>query len=626
VRAPAHAPRAPLPAGFHPQLALLVKDAPEESVWVHEIKFDGYRIGARLNRGKVQLLSRNGKDWTENFPSIASAVAAVPAQQALLDGEVAVVLPDGRTSFQALQNGAASGGQIAYFVFDLLHLDGDDVGEQLLEERKDRLARLLKKLPRNSPVRYAEHVGGRGKDFLAEACRLGLEGIISKRRDLPYQPGRGPGWVKTKCIKRQEFVIGGFTDPEGSRVGIGALLVGINDAQGALTFAGKVGTGFTQASARALRTRLTELAQPDSPFAGRLPTTVTRRAHWVRPVLVAEVAFTEWTNDGKIRHPSFQGLRDDKPPAEIQRERPAATPDPAPRADAARVTVGGISISHPGRVVYPDLGVTKQDVARFYEEIGDWILPHLSGRPLTLVRCPGGVAGNCFYMKHSGAWTPKGVRRERIQEKTKVGEYLVVDDLPALLTLVQANVLELHTWNATVDRIEKPDRIVFDLDPGPEVKWNAVVEAAGLVRTTLRELQLESFVKTTGGHGLHVVVPLEPRDDWRIGLAFAEQVANVLVHLRPRDYTTVFAKAGREKKILIDVARNNRLSTSVAAYSTRARPSGGVSTPLAWDELTRVSSGDQYTVRTLPSRLRRLRQDPWAAYWKLKQRIPPDGK
>jgi bifunctional non-homologous end joining protein LigD len=283
-----------------------------------------------------------------------------------------------------------------------------------------------------------------------------------------------------------------------------------------------------------------------------------------------------------------------------------------------------VSLSHPERIVYPESGITKLELARFYERIGEWILPHLVGRPLTLVRCPKGIAAGCFFMKHSGTWTAPGVRRVRIQEKTKVGEYLVADTLTALITLIQANVIELHTWNATVDRIEQPDRVVFDLDPGPQVGWRAVVDAARVLRATLDELGLESFVKTTGGKGLHVVVPLVPAD-WRVELHFAQAVAEAIVRLSPRVFTTAFAKAGRERKILIDVMRNNRLSTSVAAFSARARPRAPVSTPLGWDELKGLRASDQYTVRNLDQRLRRLRADPWAAYWNAKQRLPADA-
>jgi bifunctional non-homologous end joining protein LigD len=680
-------PSAPLPP-YAPQLATLVKAAPQGDVWLHELKYDGYRIGARLDAGAVTLISRNGKEWTSQFPTVRDAVARLKARRALLDGEVAAVLPDGRTSFQALQNAFASTtAHLVYFVFDLLHVDGDDLRPLRLEERKLRLKRLLGRA--GGVLRFSDHVIGRGDDVLDAACKQGGEGIVSKRRDLPYQPGRGPGWLKTKCIQRQEFVIGGFTDPEGSRAGIGALLVGVYDG-GQLTFAGKVGTGFSQKTARDLRQRLEALEQPQPPFTAGPRGWLERNAHWVRPELVAEAEFVEWTDDGKIRHSSFQGLRTDKAPTEVVRERPAngtreaglscgtreaglvkrksrrarhesrvphrtsrgssATQKkskPSPHesrftspATKSRFTspatesrfpspenavIAGVKISHPDRILYPDIGLTKLDLAKFYEGIADWILPHIAGRPLTLVRCPEGVGTTCFFMKHSKVWSPPGLRRVAIREKKKVGDYLVADSVTALIALVQMGVLEIHTWNSRVDRVEQPDRLVFDLDPGPQVGWPAVIDAARLVRAALHELSLGSFVKTTGGRGLHVVVPLIPDAEWSECLAFSRALAEAIVRLDPRRYTTAFAKAGRERQILIDYLRNNRTNTSIAAYSTRARPRAPVSVPLSWDELSPRLRSDQYTVTNLGKRLRKLRSDPWQAYWSTPQRIGADA-
>jgi bifunctional non-homologous end joining protein LigD len=655
-----------LPATFTPQLATLVKSPPEGDAWLHELKYDGYRIGARIDRGTARLLSRNGKDWTERFAAVRDAVERLSVDRALLDGEIAILLPDGRTSFQALQNApasAAAGGHLAYFVFDLLHLDGDDISRLPLEERKRRLKRLLKRP--GAVLRYADHVVGHGAHVLDEACRQGAEGIVSKRRDAPYQAGRGPTWLKTKCIARQEVVIGGFTDPEGSRAGIGALLIGVYDA-GELIYAGKVGTGFSQASARDLRRQLEKLEQREPPFAPPPRGRLGRDAHWVRPQLVAEVAFTEWTADGKIRHPSFQGLRADKRAEDVVRERPQPVrpaqsvegaddpPDdgaggregsqlvrerasrPRPRESAPRsrdrrsttsdVVVAGVRITHAERELYPDIGLTKLQLAEFYEAIAERILPHLIDRPLTLVRCPKGVGDSCFYMKHSNVWAPAGLRRVQVREKTKVGEYLVADSLTALIGLVQMDVLEIHTWNSTAERLELPDRIVLDLDPGPAVEWPAVIAAARLIRTALEALGLTSFVKTTGGRGLHVVTPLEPAASWSECLSFARAVAEAVVRLDPRAYTTTFAKAGRERQILIDYMRNNRTNTSVSAFSTRARAGAPVSTPLAWDELSARLRSDSFTVRNLRRRLARLQSDPWKAYGTTAQRIPADAQ
>lgn len=632
-----------LSARFVPQLAMLVRSPPDGDQWLHELKYDGYRIVSRLEDGRVRLLSRSGKDWTERFPSVAAAVAALPADAALLDGEVAVVLPDGRTSFQALQHAlsgeAAGTGALAYFVFDLLHLDGQDVSRLPLEQRKVRLRTLLARAP--GLLRYSDHVVGHGPAVLAEACRRGAEGIVSKRLDQPYRPGRGPAWLKAKCIKRQEFVIGGFTDPEGSRAGIGALLLGVQHEQGGLAFSGKVGTGFTQASARTLRQRLEQLEQQACPFRERPKGPLGRTAHWVRPDLVAEVAFTEWTADGKIRHPSFQGLREDKAAAEIVREREVPVPEGEPVLDppdplpvqrtgrrptrAAEAMVAGVRITHPERVLYPEPGITKHELATRYEALAQWILPHLRGRPLTLVRCPTGIDRGCFFMKHAHVWAPPGLRRIRIPEKNKVGEYLIADSPAALVGLVQMDVLEIHTWNSTAEHLEQPDRIVLDLDPGPAVAWASVIAAARVVRAALESLGLHSFVKNTGGHGLHVVVPLEPSATWHDCLALARGIAEAVTRLDPSSYTTAFKKAGRERKILIDYLRNNRTNTSVAAFSTRARPRAPVSVPLAWDELSPRVPSDHYTIRTVGRRLARLGSDPWADYVTLRQHIPADA-
>jgi bifunctional non-homologous end joining protein LigD len=404
---------------YVPQLATLVDKPPSGDEWLHEIKYDGYRIGARVRTGRVSLYTRNGNDWTAAFPEIADAIATLGLDDALIDGEAAVVLPDGRTSFQALQNTAGGGsrGTLVYFVFDLLRLNGEHVESRPLEERKA----LLKKLVGGRSIgriRFSEHIEGNGDAFFSEACRAGLEGIVSKRRDQPYRAGRHGGWVKTKCVQRQEFVIGGFTDPEGTRAGIGALLIGYYEGE-RLVFCGKVGTGFTHKLALELRARLERIEQKTCPFTPPPAGGLGRNAHWVKPELVCEVEFTEWTSDGKIRHPSFQGLRADKSPRQIGREKPVEIHSPVARAFKARESaskiertsdkgsayrgaseVANVAISHPDRILYPDLKLTKIDIARYYESIAEWIVPHVAGRPLTLVRCPEGMSGKCSFMKH----------------------------------------------------------------------------------------------------------------------------------------------------------------------------------------------------------------------------------
>jgi len=615
---------------YRPQLATLVKEAPDGAEWLHEIKYDGYRIGCRIRAGRVALYTRNGNDWTASFPEIAEAARALSVDDALIDGEVAVVLPDGRTSFQALQNvfsaeTEAARAPLVYFVFDLLRLNGERLDMLPLEARKARLASLVGRRKKGGRLRYSEHVEGNGEAFFKQACSLKLEGIISKRRDQPHRPGRHGDWLKTKCTHRQEFVIGGFTDPEGARVGIGALLVGYYD-DGKLVFAGKVGTGFTQKSSLDLRRTLEAIEQSDPPFVKRPEGWLGRNAHWVKPKLVGEVEFTEWTGDGKIRHPSFQGLRRDKPATEAKKEVPSSrfrVPSSSSQFAGAgsQFEVQGVRISHPDRLIYPDAGITKIDLARYYESIADWVVPHLAGRPLTLVRCPEGMRGDCFYMKHSKVWAPDPLRRVKIQEKKKVGEYLIADNVAGAIGLVQMGVLEIHTWNSEIDRVEQPNRLVLDLDPGDSVPWPRIVAAARVVRRALDALDLASFVKTTGGRGLHVVVPLLPHADWSQCLAFTRALAETIERSAPDEYTTDFAKAGRTRKILIDYLRNNRTNTSVAAFSSRAKPGATVSVPISWAELKTSLDPAAFTVHSVPKRLARLRNDPWAAYWKTRQKL-----
>jgi bifunctional non-homologous end joining protein LigD len=604
---------------YDPQLAQLVKSAPNGDEWLHELKYDGYRIGCRIDNGTATLISRKGNDWTASFPDIARAATALKVKSALLDGEVCVVLADGRTSFQALQNlASAEGARLVYYVFDLLYLDGRSMMNEPLEARKAALAKIV----RGERIQFSAHLDADGPAAFREACRLGLEGIISKPRNAPYQSGKRAGWLKTKCVQRQEFVIGGFTDPEGAREGIGALLVGTYEKD-RLVFNGKVGTGFSTKLARELRTRLNAIEIKQSPFSPPPAGSLGKHAHWVKPQLVGEVEFTEWTDDGKIRHPSFQGLRKDKSARVVVRERAAATP-PAGSDDSnanGNGEVRGIRITHPDRVMYETPRLTKLDVARYYDRVADAMMPHVDGRPLTLVRCGEGVAGGCFYMKHSKVWSPKALRRVKIKEKTKIGDYLVIESPEAIVSLAQMGILEIHTWNTRYKKVEHPDRIVLDLDPGPDVPWATVVASAKVVRKLLLTLDLESFVKTTGGKGIHVVVPIEPRHEWTACLELSRAAAEALTRHDPSLFTTTFAKRGREKQILVDYMRNNRTNTSVAAFSTRAREGATVSMPLAWTELTAKLDPASFTVETVPARLARQKKDPWAEYFTLKQRF-----
>jgi bifunctional non-homologous end joining protein LigD len=635
----------PLPDFVEPELATLTDEAPAGDEWLHEMKFDGYRILCRVDEGRVRLLSRRENDWTDRLPNLVRAASALPVRRALLDGEIAVVLPGGHTSFQALQNlmSGAREGRFHYFAFDLLHLDGEDLAPAPLEERKRRLSALLAG-GGTEPIVYSDHVVGSGPAFYAETCGKGLEGIVSKRRDAVYRPGRGRDWLKVKCRHEQEVVIGGYTAPQGSRVGLGALLVGVHDEQGRLQYAGKVGTGFSEATLGELTRRLKSLEQPDRPFASSPPG--AGRAHWVRPELVAQVAFGEWTSDGRMRHPSFLGLREDKTAREVVREKPveraeavggkgkkgASAPKAAkgpgdargpkrPAAPAEEAVVAGVRLTHPDRVLYDPPGTTKRDLASYYVSVESRILPHIEGRPLALVRCPDGAHKECFFQKHAGHYAPKELRRVTIPEARKLGEYLVVDDLQGLVGLVQMGVLELHTWGSRVERLEQPDLLVFDVDPDEGLPWERVVEATLLLRARLEGLDLATFLKSTGGKGLHVVVPLRPRADWKEVSAFAQALALDIVRKEPKAYTAEASKARRKGKVFVDYLRNHRGASAVVPYSTRAKAGAPIAVPLAWDELGQRPIADSWTIQKAAERLKR--PDPWADFDPKRQPLTP---
>lgn len=609
---------------YRPQLATLVKEPPQGDGWLHDRKLDGWRLGAVIRDGKVWLISRNGHDWTTEFPTVVSALTPLKLDDAILDGEVCAVLPDGRTSFSAMQN-FRSGATLIYYVFDALRLDGEDLRALPLETRKQRLAARIDGRKKSERVQYVDHVVGHGETVLREACKLGMEGIVSKQRRAPYVEGRSTAWLKVKCNKRQEFVVGGWSEPDApGRKHLGALLLGYYDEEKRLVFAGKVGTGFTERIARDLRTRLEKLAAATNPFAANGPDkAIARTAHWVTPKLIAEVAFTEFTGEGHVRHPSFQGLREDKEAKDVTREEPLVATKPAKKtrasAENGESVIASIQVTHPDRILFPALGLTKLDIVRYYDAVADAMLPHLRGRPLTLKQCAPD-ADHCRYLRHSHARAPSQVRVVNIREQKKVGDYMIIDDRAGLIALAQRNIVEFHTWNSTADRLERPDRVILDLDPGPKVPWSEMVKAARLVRATLQHIGLESWVKTTGGKGLHIVIPIVPAHDWSVCLEFARSVAATLVEHDPARYTMKFSKSGREQQILIDYLRNNRTNTAVAAFSVRARETAAVSTPLRWDELTPRLDPARFTVRTVPRRLKTM-TDPWADYFRAKQKL-----
>jgi bifunctional non-homologous end joining protein LigD len=537
------------PERLTPQLATLVDGRPRGAGGSTRSSTTGTACWRSSAAGKARLVTRRGNDWTARFPAVAAAAAEL-GRTAVLDGEVVALTAQGASSFQALQNalGAGDAAELVFQAFDLPYLDGMDLTAVPLLERKEALRALLAAADPAGPLRSRDHVVGRGPEFHRQACALGLEGIISKRADARYQAKRTRDWLKVKCLLRQEFVIGGWTEPRGSRARFGALLLGVHGDDGALLYAGKVGTGFDGAALAGVHALLAPLERDESPFAnhgrrGRRPAGV----HWVEPELVCEIAFAEWTGEGILRHPVFQGLREDRSPAEVVRERPAhleageeaaperpakAAPSPAPsprptppstrpsgpRRKTDDAEVAGVRVSSAGKVLFPASGLTKGDLARYYGEVGEWMLPHAADRPLTLVRCPEGVGGDCFYQKHGDRHFGEAVGRVMVAEND--GEeklYTYVDSVAGLVSLVQMGVVEMHTSNARRDRFERPDRFVIDLDPGPGVAWARTVEAAREVRALLEELGLASWVKTTGGKGLHVLVPLVRRHDWDDG-------------------------------------------------------------------------------------------------------------
>jgi bifunctional non-homologous end joining protein LigD len=646
------------PGWVQPQLATLADAAPAGADWLHEIKYDGYRLLAYITSSGVRLLSRNQKDWTARFGAIASALSGRGPVPLVVDGEAAVELENGVTSFQALQNAMrdASRGQLQFFAFDLLWLGGKDVRSEPLLERKERLRAALTGAP--PLIRFSDHVLGRGPAFFERACRAGLEGIISKRANGAYRSGRGTDWLKVKCVREQEFVIGGFTEPGGSRQGLGALHVGAYDDAGQLVYRGKVGTGFSDATLRDLRRRLNALERGESPFTAGPRGAAARGSHWVEPKLVAQIRFTEWTDDGRLRHPSFEGLREDKDATDVKLEQEASTAMKAessvrrrnasashttvsrqtasPQVESARKSkvpaqrrsrkeepateVGGVRLTSPSRVVYPADGITKLELARYYERIGEHMLPYIAGRPLTLIRCPDNIE-ECFYQKHvDDNRVYDALERVAVREEKGVRHYPAVHDVKGLLSLVQLGVVEFHTLGSRRDQLEKPDRFTLDLDPDPALPWERVTRAARAIRTVLTELGLTSFVKTTGGKGLHVVVPLQRRSGWDEVKEFSRRVAGLLREAAPDEYTLRVSKTRRTGKILLDYLRNARGSVAVEAFSARARPGAPVSLPIGWDELARSQPG-RHTIRSAPKRVQSRRDDPWAGYFEVKQSI-----
>lgn len=605
------AKRSILPVFIEPSLAALAEKPPKTENWVHEIKHDGYRMQARIDGGTVQLLTRKGLDWTKRFASIVKALQALPLSSGLLDGELIVQDERGVSSFSGLQSDLKSGRQtrMVYMVFDMMYCEGTNLMEVSLIERKTALQDVLASLPAGSPVKFSEHLRVIGDELLQHACRLGLEGIVSKQARSKYISGRGGHWIKSKCSLRREFVIVGYVPSTAVRHAVGSLVLGYYEA-GALVHAGRVGTGFSNTVATDLMSALEPLDSSQPKFKTAVALANSRGVKWVKPELVAEIEYRGWSSDSLLRQASFKGIREDKQPTEIRIEQEAAA------GTQKGTPISNFRLTHADRVLWQDEGITKEGLAEYYAGIADWILPHIAGRVLSLVRCPSGASAKCFYAKH--IW--KGA--DPSLELVKVGEnqpMVAIHDLRGLMALVQSSVLEIHPWGSKIESLELPDRLTIDLDPGESVPWESVIAAAQEVRERLKAHKLESYVKTTGGKGLHVVVPLKPKVTWEVAKTFCQSLAEAMAGDSPEKYVSVMTKNIRRGKIFIDYLRNGRGATAVAAYSTRARPGAPVSVPLTWQELSTGIRANQFTVENLQQRLDFIKRDPWDGFFATRQ-------
>ena len=604
-----------LPAFLEPSLPQATDTPPSGPKWVHEIKYDGYRTQARIDGHEVKLFTRKGLDWTARFGKVAAALKTAGLTSALIDGEIVVEDSAGIPNFSLLQDdlGASRSDRLVYYVFDLLYCEGFDLTQVKLVDRKKLLEEIVAGLSPASPIRFSAHIDEDGPTVFEHAARIGLEGIVSKRGDLPYRPGRGDHWRKTKGMLRQEFVILGFVPSTVAKGTVGALPLGYHE-DGALHYAGRVGSGFSAGQASALYKQLDKIASEKPKLKNTIPADAAKGVRWTEPKLVCEVEFRGWTTDRLVRQAAFKGLREDRPAEEVVREDMPTKPKATQKRTDFRE-----KLTHPERILWPEPGISKEGLAEFYADIADWILPHVSGRVLSLVRCPSGAAAKCFYAKHPWAGLSKAVKRVDVGEKEKM---LTISGIDGLVDLVQAGVLEIHPWGSTYAKLEQPDRLIFDLDPGEDVPWSAVIEGALAVRGRLDEMGLASFVKTSGGKGLHVVVPLTPSADWDAAKTFTQSVAQSLAKRRPARYVATMSKEKRRGKIFVDYLRNGRGNTAVAPYSTRALPQASVSTPLAWDELSDGIRADHFRIGNLRQRLDVLKDDPWAEIFEVRQKLP----
>jgi bifunctional non-homologous end joining protein LigD len=636
------APKEKLPDFIAPELALQSETPPAGDGWLHELKLDGYRIQARKDGDRIQLLTRTGLDWTHRMKTIAALVGELPAEGAILDGEVVVLAENGSTSFADLQAAFQEGEKkkLTYFVFDLLHLNGHSTRDLRLSKRKEMLAKVVNGA--GEFLRFSEHIVGGGGEVFKKACELRAEGIVSKRAASMYSSGRSGDWLKLKCVHEQEFVIGGFTLPSNGSHGVGALLLGYYDDGGKLIYAGRTGTGFTQKTHRILRDQLDELRHKTSPFES-VPAEARRGATWVQPKLVAQVNFATWTADNLVRQASFKGLREDKPAAEVRREEPKVGPRGSQQR-ASHATAAGVAakvasekvkapskspiasapvrLTHPEKIFDEESRLTKQQLADYYWAVAPHMLPHIEGRPLSLVRCPEGSGKPCFFQKHVNHTLPPGIGAVDVPDKKtgKIEPYITLSTAEALAGLAQMGVLEVHPWGSRNDDLEHPDRIIIDLDPDAAISWTRLAESAAEVRKQLKKLGLESFLKSTGGKGLHVVVPIVPEYDWAAIKQLAHAFVLQMEKEQPGLYLTKMSKAARKDRIFLDYLRNERGATAVAAFSPRARVGAPVSLPLNWSDLKSAERPVAH-VADFEEWKGLLSHDPWKQLLRLSQRI-----
>ncbi|MDR6484656.1 DNA ligase D [Paraburkholderia terricola] len=632
-RPPADEPGGALPSLIAPQLATLVDRPPSGGDWSYEIKFDGYRMLARIDSGEARLFTRNGHDWTSRLPALHEVLARLPVDNAWLDGEAVVLDATGRPDFNALQNAfdRRSTSEIGLFVFDLMYLNGRDLREQPLRVRRE-LPRELLDSADTPGVRYSEDFAADPASLVASACRMKLEGIIGKRAGSPYRSGRSTDWIKLRCGLRQEFVVAGLSRVKGARTGVRSLLLGVFEPDGSLRYAGSVKATFRSDAASVFAQRAAKLEQPAPAFYNP-PAPERDRMHiWLRPEIVAEVSFLEWTPGGELRHATFIAFRDDKPAAAVTAE-PVA-PMMVDEADGTRarstrerpgprgsVILDGVRISNPTRVMDGTTGHTKLEMVRYYDDISSWALPYLRDRPLALVRAPDGIAGELFFQKHSERARIPGITELPAELHPGHPPLLVANSAEALIGLAQMSLVEIHSWNAVAPDLAHPDRVIFDLDPDPALPWSVMVEAALLVKVVLDELGLVSYPKTSGGKGFHITVPLTRRQGWDKVKAFSQAVARHMARVVPQRFSAVSGPKNRVGKIFIDYLRNSRGASTVAPFPVRARSGMAVSMPVSWDEVKDVRRGDEWTMRKAIARQRTLRTDPWEGYWRTRQGI-----